>query len=444
MCVSRRRLALVVSLVVSNRRSPICARGRRCAGAPFLVALLAALSAAALWCGSPTALTLSLPSGHRSTEANIAVDPTDPSDVLVVGRDEDHGRLVGLRMWRSHDGGRSFRSGMLVDRRLEGERANASDPVALFDNLGRLAPAFLALRYGRSTWETRIMLGGRIVVRASYGPPFPTLGEGFGTRRWYDKPWAAIDPRSGLAYLTWTNRSATNTSPVEKVAITSAPAGKEFQQAHVLGNGSGSQPVIGPASTVVLVWYYTPNLRTRAQILSSRSLDHGRSWSKPTVIARGVNARGDAPFPTVVRTGSEYVACWQQYATWPRERIACSRSKNGAAWSRPRVVAQPSGAGDAAQPALAASPDGRLWLAFYRFDRSSTSVELWSSTARTDRWLRRAVLMRRTVPRSGSDFLGDYEGLAATRNSVIAAFVMPTHAHAFRQVVEVARFPIRS
>ena len=402
---------------------------------------LAAMSAALLASAPAVAFTLSLPAGHRSTEANIAVDPADPSDVLVVARDEDKGRLVRLRMWRSRDGGLTFRGGMLVDGRLAGAPADGSDPVALFDAQGRPAPAFLALRYGKSSWETRIMLGNRIVVRASYGRPFPTLGEGFGTRRWFDKPWAAIDPSSGIAYVTWTERSATRTGPVEKVAVTSARSGRPFPRARILGDGSGSQPVIGAGSTVVIVWYQQPNLSLRARILSSRSLNGGRSWSRPTVVASGINARGDPPFPTVVRAGRGFVACWQQYGVWPRERIACSRSTNGATWSRPKVVAQPAGAGDAAQPALAASPDGQLWLAFYRFDRTTTSVELWSSTATTDTWQRRTVLMRTRVPRSAYYFLGDYEGLAATRDWVTAAFVMPTRAFDFRQVVEVSRFP---
>lgn len=406
--------------------------------------VLVAVLAGALAMGVPAgAGTLALPIASRSTEANVAISPTDANDVLVVARDENHGRLVGLRMWRSHDGGRTFHGRMLVDRRLDGAPADASDPVALFDNLGRPAPAFLALRYGRSRWESRIMVGGRVVVRARYGRPFPTLGEGFGTRRWYDKPWAAIDPRSGLTYVTWTERSATRTGPVEKVAVTEAAPGRSFPRAKLLGNGSGSQPVLGPGPTVVIVWYYTPNLTTRAVLMSSRSLDGGRSWSAPTVVARAVNARGDPPFPTVVRTSSDYVACWQQYGTWPRERIACSHSAGGTSWSRPRIVAQPAGAGDAGQPALAASPDGQVWLAFYRFDRHSTSVELWSSSAGSTSWRRRGVLMHRALPRSASAFLGDYEGLAATRTWVIAAFVMPVREHAFRQVVETARFPVR-
>ena len=386
------------------------------------------------------ALTLQLPSGHRATEANIAVDPIDPNDVLVVARDQNNSQLVGLRQWRSHNGGRTFRGGMLVDRRLAGKPADASDPVALFDHAGQPAPAFLALRYGQSKWESRIMLGNRIVVRAQHSRPFPTLGEGFGTRRWYDKPWAAIDANSGRAYVTWTERSATKSGPVEKVAVTSALPGKLFPKAHVLGSGSGSEPVLGAGSTVLVAWYQQPNLSLQARILSSRSLDGGLSWSAPSVVATGVFARGDPPFPTVVRAGTGFVACWQQYAVWPRERIAWSKSPDGASWSHARVVAQPPGAGDGAQPALAAGADGQLWLAFYRFDRRSTAVELWSSSAGTETWKRRAVLMRRAVPRSGSSFLGDYEGLAATRKWVIAAFVMPVRAHAFRQVVEVSRF----
>jgi hypothetical protein len=412
------------------------ARRRRRRGARLLLASLSAL----LTASAPAAAgVLRLPAGHRSTEAHVAVDPTDPNDVLVVARDEERGRRVGLRMWRSHDGGRSFRGGMLVDRRLEGAPADASDPVALFDHRGQPAPAFLALRYGQSTWETRIMLGDRVVVRAVYGPPFPTLGEGFGTRTWYDKPWAAIDPRDGLAHVTWTENGSTATGPLQSVAVASAPPGAGFPAAHVLGAGSGAQPVLGRGSTVLVVWYRQPNLSQRARILSSRSLDRGRTWSAPAVVARRVNSPGDPPFPTVARTSAGFTACWQQYTTRRREQIACARSRDGIAWSRPALVGRGRGGGDAAQPALAAGPHGTLWLAFYRFGRRSTSVELWSARGGDSRWRFRSVLMRRRVPRSGSYFLGDYEGLATSRKAVVAAFTMPVRNHGFRQVVEVAQ-----
>jgi hypothetical protein len=406
--------------------------------AGFGLAIVAALGARVA--SAPAASTLPLPAGHRATEAHVAIDPTDPRDVLVVARDEQkRSRLVGLRMWRSHDGARTFRGGMLVARRLDGEPADASDPVALFDARGRPAPAFLALRYGPATWQTRIVLGDRTVVQAEYGPPFPTLGDGFGLRRWYDKPWAAIDPSDGLAHVTWTERGSTQTGPLEDVAVASAPPGQAFPAPRLLGAGSGSQTVVGPGSTVLVVWHRQPNLSQRASILSARSADRGASWSPPRTVAARVNSPGDPPFPTVVRAGSGFVACWQQYTARRREQVACSRSAAGRSWARPRIVGSAL-AGDVAQPALAAAPGGRPWLAFYRFGRRSTSVELWSSRRGTGGWRRRAVLMRRSVPRSGSYFLGDYEGLAATRRSVVAAFAMPVRAHAFRQVVEVARF----
>jgi hypothetical protein len=118
---------------------------------------------------------------------------------LVVSRDEQLSARVSVRMWRSNDGGRSFRAGWLVHGALAGAPADASNAVAVFDAGGRPAPAFLALRYGTSTCDSRIMLGARVVVRDVYGPPFPTLGEIYGARRWHDKPSAAIDPRDGRA-----------------------------------------------------------------------------------------------------------------------------------------------------------------------------------------------------------------------------------------------------
>src|SRR5690242_1029341 len=69
------------------------------------------------------ATILPLPAGHRSTEASVAVDPGNPHGVLVVARDEKRARRVGIRMWRSTNGGRSFRTRMLVDRRLDGAPA---------------------------------------------------------------------------------------------------------------------------------------------------------------------------------------------------------------------------------------------------------------------------------------------------------------------------------
>ena len=403
--------------------------------ASLLMVLAAALPSSA----AHAARTLPLPAGHRSTEAHIAVDPSDPRDVLVVARDEDRTRFVALRRWRSRDGGRSFRMGMLVDKRLDGSAADASDPVALFDHRGAPAPAFLALRYGTSTWQTRIMLGDRIVVSDDHGPPLPSLGEGFGTRRWHDKPWAVVDPADGLALVAWTMRENTEIAPVEHVVVARALPGSPFGEPQVVGTGNGAQPLLGPGSNAVLVWYEAPNLAGTARVLGARSLDRGATWSAPTVIAEEIAVRGDPPFPTVVRSGSGYTACWQQFPARRRGRIACARSTDGSAWTTPELI----GPAGAAQPALATTPDGRLWLAFYRYRSASTAVELWVSGTGGRAWRRRSTLMRRRVRPYSWYFLGDYQGLAASGNRVVAAFVMPVRPHGFRQEVVVASVDVR-
>jgi hypothetical protein len=51
--------------------------------------------------------------------------------------------------------------------------------------------------------------------------------------------------------------------------------------------------------------------------------------------------------------------------------------------------------------------------------------------------------MRRRVPAYSWYFLGDYQGLAASRDRVFAAFVMPVRAHGFRQEVVVASLDVR-
>ena len=383
--------------------------------------------------------TLALPAGHRSTEAHVAIDPRDPRDVLVVARDEDRDRFVGIRRWRSSDGGKRFRASMLVDERLDGLPADASDPVAVFDHLGRPAPAFLALRYGSSSWQSRIALGDRIVVADEHPPPLPSLGEGFGTRRWHDKPWAAVDPSDGLALVAWTMREDTESAPVSRIAVARALPGQAFSPPQVVGTGNAAQPVLGPGDAAVLVWYDAPNLSGRASILAARSHDRGATWSAPAVLAAGIAVRGDPPFPTVVRSRHGSTACWQQFPAMRRGRIACTRSRDGVTWTRP-VATGPAGA---AQPALAATPDGRLWLAFYVHRASSTTVELWRSRNGGRAWRRHSTLMRRRVPAYSWYFLGDYQGLAASRDRVIAAFVLPVRARSFRQEVVVASVDVR-
>jgi hypothetical protein len=382
-----------------------------------------ALSSAVV--GSASAADLVRPvtilSGHRPCEANLAVDPRDPRDLDVVARDESRDGLVRLRAWRSLDGGRRFRASWIVDGRVAGDRGEASDPVAVYDNKGAPAPAYLALRYGPTTWDSRIVFGTRPVIVSEHAPPFPTLSEDLGTRPWHDKPWATVDRRDGRAYVAWTQRDDTDTMPVAHIMVASALTGEQFgEPVAVARGGTGAQLAVRPDGTVVVAWVDKPNLSTQGRIRAARSTDHGATWSAPATVA-AISIEDELSLPTLATDARGRLAlCWQEARRIGAGRVACSRSTDGRAWSRRRYVTPAV----SRQPAVAATGNGRFWLLVYRYEPDRTRVELWRSCDAARHWRRAAVLARRPFGQSPI-FIGDYQGLAATARTVYAAFVLP-------------------
>jgi photosystem II stability/assembly factor-like uncharacterized protein len=121
----------------------------------------------------------------------------------------------------------------------------------------------------------------------------------------------------------------------------------------------------------------------------------------------------------VAPDGTAHVA-WARVSgsgTRPRGEILTSRSRDGGrTWSRPRAVARARR--QLFLPALAAAPDGAVGVSYYAFTRRSRAVVRLAVSRDGGRSWRSRPLHRafdvRTAPRADSAlFLGDYTGLAA-------------------------------
>jgi hypothetical protein len=247
-----------------------------------------------------------------------------------------------------------------------------------------------------------------------------------------DKEWIAVDRNVGSpfrdrVYVTWT-RFLFNPSNGRFIQspiffVSSSDGGASFTTPKAIsGNvlyGQGSRPVVGPDGALYVFWEGSTRLASLNSTYVVKSTDGGATWSKPTAISELTDTMplGDTVFRVNSYPAAAAAPNGDLYATWTTETktgkldgdrgcadwltddlAGCqsiavwSRSTNGgASWSAParvfaagdRVatgypVAQPSGgtldAPDPAGPvedvfpAVATSPNGRVYVSAYRGD----------------------------------------------------------------------------
>lgn len=183
-------------------------------------------------------------------------------------------------------------------------------------------------------------------------------------------------------------------------------------------------------------------------ILARRSIDGGRTWSRPAQIGSSRNFNlTDRERATAIRAATAVLVAaatgpgQRVYVTWADVRsddtaqVLWSDSRDGGrGWSEPRSASR--GARQPMLPAVAVAPDGAVAVTFYdlRPDRpgdSALSARAWIRYSRDAgvSWQERplgGIFDLRTAPVESGDtpgrFLGDYEGLAAIGNGFGALF----------------------
>lgn len=386
---------------------------------------------------SPSVVVVALPVLDSVTglrEPHAALDPTRPDRLIVAAQYGPGYNRGGRRIWTwsSADGGRTW-SG--ADMPVPGAATVlAADPVTAFGTDGRAMVAFL---YADSGFRGGAALTRSDPATLDLGPAHRVVADrldhGGGA---VDKDWLAVDrspvsPFLGTVYLSWHFNRPLPDHQVESslwVAASRDQGSTWSEPSRVTGHFGGQ---IATASNGALEAVLQAD---SSAILHTTSADGGRSFDAVDTVARR-SAGGSVDLPTLaVLPGDTLLVCWAEPDSTPDTGIRCGRGWNGS-W---KMAARFPAGGARGLPAVAVGLTA-VWLLAYQADSAATRVELWRSGDGGRRFTRHSVLAERPFGRAfvclagggpcRSDpkrfFPGDYVGLAAGADRVLAAFTLP-------------------
>jgi hypothetical protein len=289
--------------------------------------------------------------GWPANETSIAVNPTDPSNVIGGANDYEPGVDSVMGVYTSFDGGatwpysRHTRQVITPDRSMYG----SGDPVIVFDSEGTAYAVFIA--FARASCDSYIGAIRSTDKGVTWTTPVDSVPEGSGLQLgdgivvhnagpddcqiFHDKEWAAAGPRpEGVPLVEGTDPA--HVSP-DRLYVTwtrfdFGPAGDTFVEAPIYEAHSDDQgrhwstpqeisgaseefctpqfgdldppacdedqfsvPVVDPNSGAVYVAFENFNTLGNNQYLLVRSFDGGQTWEGPFFVTEVVDGPGTYP-----------------------------------------------------------------------------------------------------------------------------------------------------
>jgi hypothetical protein len=423
------------------------------------------------------------PSGAGVYESHVAIDPHDPSRIVVVATHPASGLGLGrdIWCWRTADGGRTWTDGRIDQPQLDGE--GAADPLVAFGPDGamiavsmtrerayidtRLAADQAYTRFTSPTFEERLQAWkGRIGEDAPLPPDMIcfTRSEDEG-RTWSgcvipnsgsgDKPALAVDnhrmsPHAGHVYTAWADGRTSSIAFAR-----STDGGRTAEPARSFGGRNGIpyvQLATTPDGVVHMLWFYAlwalpgaEHPQAATGFFYSSSSDGGASFSDPVVVAEHGGA-GRVPMVSLAASpAGALLAVWSEVTSPPpdrgyqaRQTLRFIHADAETNWSAPApVTSLPSDVGQGL-PAVASS--GSSWhILSFDADALRTTVRVYASAheglefevqhdlATREFGLQDVYLHGSYQVRFAKELVnvGDYVGLAGAGSSLAAAIVLP-------------------
>jgi hypothetical protein len=387
-------------------------------------------------------------------ETSIAVDPRAPRRIVVAWmQDDGRSNLV----MASRNGGRTW-TRVFVPGLTDctgGTVSAAADPWLSFAPDGKLLLGSGIANLPQLPGPTFRPQPRQVVSRSgdgglSWSLPATVL---FEPGMYSDKSAVTADPfRRGRAYDVWDVRTGLDTFTASAWFSRSSDGGRTWSPPRLVYD-PGKEHVaplvteiaVLPHRVLLDVMQVLDSASNTQDVMAARSVDGGRTWSRPALIAHGsANEAIDADTGTVagagvitsVTVGPDGVptVAWSDIASPHASRVLASRSRDGGrSWSRPVVVSRVRG--QAILPSVAAAGDGTLGIIWYddRRDPGGSAAwefDVWFAFSRDGgrSWRRMHLAgpfdMNRAQAILGVERrIGDYQGLAGLPHGFAAIFV---------------------
>ena len=372
---------------------------KRLSGAASAVAVTAMLIGAGIGAtvaqavGKPLRITVGANmnvsrAGGNQAEQTVAVNPTNPANIVVVSNDANPG--PGLFESFTFDGGATW-TGRLIATGADELGAACCDPSLAFDSFGNLFFTYLLSSLPDAIPVALSIDGGRhfatlsLVPAKGTGNPDPTKGAGKGS--FADQP--SITTGAGSVWVTVTAGSGHIVAAGAKV--TGLGGVSTFNPTDVMqglgGHGDYGDVAIGPAGQVMVTYQYPTGGEGPARIWTVLDPDGlgPLTFGKPTLLAT-TNVGGFDFIPAQERRSVDAEAnlAWDRsggphsgrlYVIWTSEipdessntDIMLQHSDDsGGHWSPPTKVNDDHGTNSQFNPAIAVDQSsGAIGISWY-------------------------------------------------------------------------------
>jgi len=410
-----------------------------------------------------------------SNENWIAVNPTDPRNVVVMGKDYNPkaSDCVWMGVEVTKDGGATWTESYLGGDLSQRQPTDASfgytcntDPMFTFDSAGTLYASFEVYsrlpnhvpvvgtnpgQGGQNTMYVAVSKDGGL----TFGP-FVAVWVGDGEMLLQDRTMLVANPKTGSIHFCWSQRVAAG-AVGEVLVATSRDHGATWDLPVVVSRPNDNRLDIpcalaaAPDGTVYAGWYSLPlnepvtglppvgEATTHLELATSA--DDGRTYSAP----RSVQDVG-MPFVTHAPNSKFYVAAdlqmavapkgdlylvWNDNATGHLEVMVSHSADKGATWTPPLAVAGPDGGTHARfHGAVAVDAWNTVHVTYFdrQYDPADKYLDItWSKSDDGANFTHQRVTATSYdgdigFHQSGVPFIGDYNGLAVAGKDLYASF----------------------